>query len=70
VTSHSSGRARTKKVRFKKDDWGAYYRNVARHLLNGEELVVKPEQARRTIAVIEGAEKAWKQGKALKPRHG
>jgi predicted dehydrogenase len=31
VTSHSSGRARTKKVRFKKDDWGAYYRNIARH---------------------------------------
>ena len=33
-----------------------YYRNVADHLLMGEELAVKPEQARRVIGVIEAAQ--------------
>jgi len=42
--------------------WDEYYRNVADHLLYGEELVVKPEEARRAIAVLEAAEKSAKTG--------
>ncbi len=38
--------------------WEAYYANIAAHLLRGEELAVKPEQARRLIAIMEGAEKS------------
>ncbi len=37
--------------------WTQYYRNIADHLLMGEELAVKPEQARRVIAVIEAGAK-------------
>lgn len=69
VTSHVTGQPVTSQVPFEKDDWGAYYRNVANHLLAGKELEVKPEQARRTIEVIEAAEKASKQGKALALRN-
>jgi scyllo-inositol 2-dehydrogenase (NADP+) len=34
----------------------AFYENIAGHLMRGEELSVKPEEARRTIAVIQAAE--------------
>jgi scyllo-inositol 2-dehydrogenase (NADP+) len=35
--------------------WVAYYQNIADHLLRDTELIVKPEQVRRVIAVIESA---------------
>ncbi|HOK80153.1 MAG TPA: Gfo/Idh/MocA family oxidoreductase [bacterium] len=44
-----------------------YYRNIADHLLMEEELIVKPEQSRRVIGVIEAAEKASKLNKILPP---
>lgn len=46
-------------------EWQTYYANIAAHLLHGEELGVKPEQARRIIAVLEGAEKASAAGHSL-----
>jgi len=39
------------------DNWRQYYRNIADHLLMGEELIVKPEDARRVIAILEECEK-------------
>ncbi len=39
-----------------------YYRNVADHLLMGEALAVKPEEARRVIAVIEAAQRSAAEG--------
>lgn len=39
-------------------EWQTYYRNISEHLLEGAELMVKPQQARRVIAVLEGAEKS------------
>lgn len=44
-----------------------YYRNIADHLLMGEELIVKPEQSRRVIGVIEAAEQSSKSGKIVVP---
>jgi scyllo-inositol 2-dehydrogenase (NADP+) len=35
--------------------WPAYYQNIADHLLRDAELIVKPEQIRRAVAVIETA---------------
>ncbi len=53
-------------VPYKESRWFEFYRNVANHLLHGEELVIKPEQARRVIAIMEYAERSAKQGgKAL-----
>ncbi len=47
--------------------WFEYYRNIADHLLMGEELIVKPEQSRRVIGVIEAAELSSKLGKIVEP---
>ncbi len=53
-------------VPYKQGAWGEFYRNVSAHLLLGEGLVIKPQQARRVIAIMETAEKSAKQGgKAL-----
>ncbi|MCM8776986.1 MAG: ThuA domain-containing protein [Candidatus Omnitrophica bacterium] len=43
------------------ENWKQYYRNIADHLLMGEELIVKPEQAKRVIAIIEECEKNSKE---------
>jgi scyllo-inositol 2-dehydrogenase (NADP+) len=36
-------------------NWTAYYQNIADHLLRDAELLVRPDQVRRAIAVIENA---------------
>jgi scyllo-inositol 2-dehydrogenase (NADP+) len=62
----ANGYRATLKVPFTgQSEWQAYYANIAGHLLRGEELEVKPEQARRIIAVLEGAEKASRAGHSL-----
>lgn len=58
-----NGYASEARVRHKKNDWPAFYQNVGAHLTKGEELIVKPEEARRVIAVMETAEKSAKSGK-------
>ncbi|MCL4505311.1 MAG: ThuA domain-containing protein [Chloroflexi bacterium] len=42
-----------------------YYRNIADHLLMGEELIVKPEQARRVIGVIDAAQRSSQLGHSV-----
>ncbi|GBC96082.1 scyllo-inositol 2-dehydrogenase (NADP(+)) [bacterium HR16] len=46
-------------------DWREYYRNIARVLLQGEELAVKPEEAREVIRVIEAALQSAETGKPV-----
>lgn len=53
------------RVPYKESRWQSYYDNIAAHLLDGETLIVKPEQARRTIAIMELAERSSKLGKML-----
>ncbi|HEX8551677.1 MAG TPA: Gfo/Idh/MocA family oxidoreductase [Abditibacteriaceae bacterium] len=56
----------TLRVPYRNDsEWKTYYSNVAAHLRDGGELGVKPEQARRVIAVLETAERSSEQGQAL-----
>jgi predicted dehydrogenase len=49
---------------YQKETWQNYYPNIGAHLLKGAELDVKPEEAARTIAIMEAAEKSSKTGKA------
>lgn len=42
-----------------------YYRNISDHLRNGAELFVKPEQARRVVAIIEATGRSAEQGQEL-----
>jgi scyllo-inositol 2-dehydrogenase (NADP+) len=69
LTSFASGVRLESKVKVTLPGYGTtqYYRNVADHLLLGEELLVKPEQARRVIAVIEAAEQSSKLGHSVTP---
>lgn len=56
----------TLRVPYKGDsEWKTYYSNIAAHLLRGEDLAVKPEQARRVIAVLEGSEISSKEGHSV-----
>jgi len=54
-------------VDYQQGQWQEYYKNIADHLTKGTELAVKPEEAARTIAIMEYAERSSKQGKTLKP---
>ncbi|GIV15674.1 MAG: oxidoreductase [Armatimonadota bacterium] len=46
-------------------DWREYYRNIARALLQGEDLAVKPEEAREGIRVIEAALQSAESGEPV-----
>ncbi|WP_188990724.1 Gfo/Idh/MocA family protein [Paenibacillus nasutitermitis] len=48
-----------------KDSHDAYYQNIAAHLYRGEELIVKPEEARRIIAILETTEHSAAAGREL-----
>ena len=56
-------------VPFKDTRWQDYYANIADHLLRGEPLLVRPEESRRVIGVIEAAEKSAKAGRAVPVPH-
>ncbi len=43
-------------------DWRKYYQNIANHLLQGEELAVKPEEVRRAVAVLEASKQSAETG--------
>ncbi len=62
LVTHKDGVRTETKVPCATSDWDAFYRNVADHLLLGEELAVKPEQARKVIAVISLAEESSTRG--------
>jgi len=70
VTTEVQGLRAEIEVKHQSTNWDAYYQNIAGHLLRGEELAVTAEQARRVIQVLEGAEKASKAGKTIKPKYG
>ena len=62
----SQGHEATLRVPYRGDSqWQTYYANIAGHLARGEELMVKPEQARRVIAVMEAAEVSSREGHSV-----
>jgi len=72
LVSFASGIRQDSKVKVTLPGYGSvqYYRNVADHLLLGEELVVKPEQARRVIGVIDAAQRSAQLGHSVAPAAG
>ncbi|MBN1352993.1 ThuA domain-containing protein [candidate division KSB1 bacterium] len=69
LVSYASGVRLESKINLTLPAYGSvqYYRNVADHLLMGEELVVKPEQARRVIGIIEAGKISSELGKSVPP---
>ena len=72
VVSHASGIALESKVEVTLPGYGTtqYYRNIADHLLLGEELLVTAEQSRRVIAVIDAVERSSESGVSVAPAPG
>jgi predicted dehydrogenase len=72
LISMASGIRQESKVKVTLPGYGSvqYYRNVANHLLMGEELIVKPEQARRVIGVIDAALRSAQSGVSVAPAPG
>ena len=69
VTVDHKGHLAKFKLRPKETRWQGYYENIAGHLMRGEELVVKPEEARRTIGIIEAAEESSKLKRTVVPAY-
>ncbi|HSV73902.1 MAG TPA: Gfo/Idh/MocA family oxidoreductase [Chthonomonadales bacterium] len=67
-TDHEGYRA-VLQVPYQKTDWQAYYANIASHLRDGAELDVKPEEARRIIAILEAAERSTRSRVTEKPAY-
>ena len=63
VITYENGALVRREVPWTATGWNEFYLNVADHLLLGDELVIKPQQARRVIGVIEYAERSAKSGK-------
>lgn len=51
-------------LRNKRTEWGRYYQELNAHLTQGAPLDVRPEQARRVIAILEAAETSSRTGRA------
>jgi scyllo-inositol 2-dehydrogenase (NADP+) len=66
MVTYGDGKPVETKVDFRKDEHSTYYRNIADHLLRGTKLLVKPEEARRVIAIMEAAEESSKTGETVK----
>lgn len=69
VTVDHKGHLANFEVPVPKSEGFRFYENVYAHLTEGAELVVKPEQARRTIAIIEAAERSSEQQKTVVPAY-
>ena len=67
VTVDHQGHMAKFEERVPDSDWEAYYANVGGHLMRGEELVVKLEEARRIISIIEAAERSSAAKATAKP---
>ena len=52
-------------VPWRENNWHEYYSNIYNHLKFDRDLVVKPEEGRRVISVMETAEKSWKNGSTM-----
>jgi scyllo-inositol 2-dehydrogenase (NADP+) len=59
----------TIEVPYKKSDWQTYYTRIVEHLTAGAELEVKPEEARRVIAILEATSHSAHSGHVIKPAY-
>jgi predicted dehydrogenase len=60
----------SQRVAYEDSDWAHYYRDIAAHLLDGAPVPVSAEEGRRTIAVMETAERSALLGTSLPLPYG
>lgn len=64
--TEEDGKRVERKIETGGSQWPRYYENIVDHLTKGAELAVKPEQARRVIAVLDAAGKSAAEGRELR----
>ncbi|MCE5259764.1 MAG: ThuA domain-containing protein [Chloroflexi bacterium] len=72
LVSYASGIRQESAIKVTLPGYGSvqYYRNVADHLLLGEQLIVTPQSARRVIGIFEAAQRSSETGRSLPPFAG
>ncbi|MGC8970636.1 MAG: ThuA domain-containing protein [bacterium] len=71
LVSYASGIRQDSLLRVEAENrWNEYYRNILDHLLMKEALIVKPEQARRVIGVIEAGLRSSQLRTSIPPIEG
>lgn len=65
VMTYENGQIVQRQVKWDAGISDEYYHNIADHLLLGDELMIKPQEARRIISVIEYAERSSKAGTSM-----
>ena len=63
-----AGQEMTAEVKCLEPNLAELYANVAAHILEGAELIVKPENVRHTVAIFEAAYQSAEKGRAVKPK--
>ena len=66
--SSVAGQDSVAEVQCLEPDRSELYANVAAHILEGEELIVRPENVRHTVAIFEAAYESAETGQAVTPR--
>ena len=69
VQTEVEGLGTSMTVPYQESRWDSYYGELAEHLLRGGPLDVRPEQARRVIAIMEAAEVSAREGRAVPVPH-
>jgi scyllo-inositol 2-dehydrogenase (NADP+) len=65
VATEVAGTTAEMRLQTLRGDWTAYYRNVADALLEGAELAVKPEEARRGVLLLEAVQESVRTGRTV-----
>ena len=68
ITTETGSLATEMVVETVRSDWTNFYRNIADVLAGRAERIVKPEQAARTMAVVDAAMQAAKTGETVRLR--
>jgi predicted dehydrogenase len=69
VTTQDGARTVVTKGKSDPSEWWRFYKNIARHLVKGEKLVITPEWSRRPIHILDLASRSARLGHALKSRY-
>jgi scyllo-inositol 2-dehydrogenase (NADP+) len=65
VTTKLAGTVGEIRLNTLRGDWTAYYRNIADVLLEGKELIVRPEEARRGVVLLEAVQESARTGRTV-----
>lgn len=66
VSTEIDGESTERTIESVRGDWTSYYRNVADALAGRAELIVRPEEARRAMAVFDAAMLSARTGETVR----